>query len=43
VTEAACGAALSVLNSELIADAKTVVFIVCGGAALSAETLLNWH
>jgi L-serine/L-threonine ammonia-lyase len=43
VTEAACGAALSVLNSDLIADAKTVVFIVCGGAAMSAETLLNWH
>ena len=43
VTEAACGAALSVLNSELIADAKSVVFIVCGGAAMSAETLLNWR
>lgn len=43
VTEAACGAALSVLNSDLIADAKTVVFIVCGGAAMNAEALLNWH
>jgi L-serine/L-threonine ammonia-lyase len=43
VTEAACGAALSVLKSPLIADAKTVVFIVCGGAAMSAETLLNWN
>jgi L-serine/L-threonine ammonia-lyase len=42
VTEAACGAALSVLKSPLIDDATSVVFIVCGGAAMSAETLLNW-
>jgi L-serine/L-threonine ammonia-lyase len=42
VTEAACGAALSVLKSPLIEDAASVVFIVCGGAAMSAENLLNW-
>jgi L-serine/L-threonine ammonia-lyase len=41
VTEPACGAALSFLNSPSIADATSVVFIVCGGAAMSAETLLN--
>ena len=43
VTEAACGAALSVLKSPLIEDATSVVFIVCGGAAMSAETLLKWE
>jgi len=43
VTEAACGAALSVLNSPLISDAKSVVFIVCGGAAMNAEALLNYQ
>lgn len=41
VSEPACGAALSAINSPLIAEAKSVVFIVCGGAAMSAETLLN--
>jgi L-serine/L-threonine ammonia-lyase len=43
VTEPACGAALSVLKSPIIADAESIVFIVCGGAAMTAEKLLNWH
>lgn len=44
VVEPACGAALSIVynNNELLADFKSVLVIVCGGAGASMEDLYSW-
>lgn len=43
LTEPACGASLAALNSPELQNAKSVVFIVCGGASMSLEDMLNWE
>lgn len=45
LVEPACGAALSLIydNSDYLADYDSVLMIVCGGAGVNIQQLLNWQ
>ena len=43
LTEPACGTALAALKSPALKDAKSIVFIVCGGSGMSLEDMLDYE